>query len=194
MAKDYDASAIEVLSGLEPVRRRPGMYTDTSRPNHLAHEVIDNSVDEAMAGHAKQVSVTINTDGSVTNGYANWLPLLATPAHPSYPSGHSGTINAGFEVLGTPPFTVQDVHRLVGEGAIVAINRAASEAGVSLTEEKRTLVLERFFAKYREVSAEGNGLYPGARELLTTLRARGVKTWPVSAPADSTVTRTRCSW
>lgn len=85
-------------------------------------------------------------------------------------------INAGFEVLGTPPFTVQDVHRLVGEGAIVAINRAASEAGVSLTEEKRTLVLERFFAKYREVSAEGNGLYPGARELLTTLRARGVKT------------------
>jgi topoisomerase IV subunit B len=52
MAKDYDASAIEVLSGLEPVRRRPGMYTDTSRPNHLAHEVIDNSVDEALAGHA----------------------------------------------------------------------------------------------------------------------------------------------
>ena len=48
MAKDYDASAIEVLSGLEPVRRRPGMYTDTSRPNHLAHEVNDNSVDEAL--------------------------------------------------------------------------------------------------------------------------------------------------
>lgn len=85
-------------------------------------------------------------------------------------------INAGFEVMGTPPFTAHDVHRLVGEGAIVAINRAASEAGVSLTEEKRALVLERFFAKYREVSAEGNGLYPGARELLTTLRARGVKT------------------
>jgi phosphoglycolate phosphatase len=85
-------------------------------------------------------------------------------------------INAGFEVMGTPPFTAVDVHRLVGEGAIVAINRAAQEAGVALTDEKRALVLERFFAKYREVSAEGNGLYPGARELLTALRARGVKT------------------
>ena len=65
MAKDYDASAIEVLSGLEPVRRRPGMYTDTSRPNHLAHEVIDNSVDEALAGHAKQIDVILHKDQSV---------------------------------------------------------------------------------------------------------------------------------
>jgi topoisomerase-4 subunit B len=65
MAKDYDASAIEVLSGLEPVRRRPGMYTDTSRPNHLAHEVIDNSVDEALGGHAKQIDVTVFKDGSL---------------------------------------------------------------------------------------------------------------------------------
>ncbi len=65
MAKDYDASAIEVLSGLEPVRRRPGMYTDTSRPNHLAHEVIDNSVDEALGGHAKLIAVTLHKDGSV---------------------------------------------------------------------------------------------------------------------------------
>ena len=65
MAKDYDASAIEVLSGLEPVRRRPGMYTDTSRPNHLAHEVVDNSVDEALAGHAKRIDVTVFKDGSL---------------------------------------------------------------------------------------------------------------------------------
>lgn len=65
MAKDYDASAIEVLSGLEPVRRRPGMYTDTTRPNHLAHEVVDNSVDEALAGHAKQIDVTVFKDGSL---------------------------------------------------------------------------------------------------------------------------------
>jgi topoisomerase-4 subunit B len=65
MAKDYDASAIEVLSGLEPVRRRPGMYTDTSRPNHLAHEVIDNSVDEALAGHAKRIDVMVFKDGSL---------------------------------------------------------------------------------------------------------------------------------
>ena len=55
MAKSYEAADIEVLSGLDPVRRRPGMYTDTSRPNHLAHEVIDNSVDEALAGHARSM-------------------------------------------------------------------------------------------------------------------------------------------
>ena len=65
MGKRYDAADIEVLSGLEPVRRRPGMYTDTSRPNHLAHEVVDNSVDEALAGHCKKIEVTIHTDGSV---------------------------------------------------------------------------------------------------------------------------------
>jgi topoisomerase-4 subunit B len=65
MAKRYDAADIEVLSGLEPVRRRPGMYTDTSRPNHLAHEVIDNSVDEALAGHCKKIEVTLYKDGSL---------------------------------------------------------------------------------------------------------------------------------
>ena len=60
----YNAADIEVLSGLDPVKRRPGMYTDTTRPNHLAQEVIDNSVDEALAGHAKTVSVTLFKDGS----------------------------------------------------------------------------------------------------------------------------------
>jgi topoisomerase-4 subunit B len=65
MNTKYRAEDIEVLTGLEPVRRRPGMYTDTSRPNHLAMEVIDNSVDEALAGHARQVQVTAFNDGSV---------------------------------------------------------------------------------------------------------------------------------
>ena len=65
MAKSYDAKDIEVLSGLEPVRRRPGMYTDTARPNHLAHEVIDNSVDEALAGHCRKIEVTVYKDGSL---------------------------------------------------------------------------------------------------------------------------------
>ncbi len=62
----YNAADIEVLSGLEPVRRRPGMYTDTTRPNHLVQEVVDNSVDEALAGHAKRIDVTVHKDGSVT--------------------------------------------------------------------------------------------------------------------------------
>jgi len=65
MTGSYDASAIEVLSGLDPVRKRPGMYTDTSRPNHLAQEVIDNSVDEALAGHARTIEVTLFADGSL---------------------------------------------------------------------------------------------------------------------------------
>jgi topoisomerase-4 subunit B len=65
MAQSYNASDIEVLSGLDPVRRRPGMYTDTSRPNHLAHEVVDNSVDEALSGHAKRIDVVVYKDGSL---------------------------------------------------------------------------------------------------------------------------------
>jgi len=63
--KSYNAGDIEVLTGLEPVRKRPGMYTQTERPNHLAQEVIDNSVDEALAGHAKTIYVTLYQDGSL---------------------------------------------------------------------------------------------------------------------------------
>ncbi len=63
---DYTAEDIEVLTGLEPVRKHPGMYTDTTRPNHLAQEVIDNSVDEALAGHADEISVILHKNGSVT--------------------------------------------------------------------------------------------------------------------------------
>ena len=65
MSQSYNASDIEVLSGLEPVRRRPGMYTDTTRPNHMAHEVIDNSVDEALGGHCTAIDVTLYKDGSL---------------------------------------------------------------------------------------------------------------------------------
>ena len=63
---NYNAKDIEVLTGLDPVRKRPGMYTDTSRPNHLAQEVIDNSVDEALAGHASRIDVTLHKDGSLS--------------------------------------------------------------------------------------------------------------------------------
>jgi len=65
MSSKYDAASIEVLSGLEPVRKRPGMYTQTERPNHLAQEVIDNSVDEAIAGHATTIDVILSKDGSL---------------------------------------------------------------------------------------------------------------------------------
>ncbi|MFC3025336.1 DNA topoisomerase IV subunit B [Vibrio zhugei] len=65
MTEQYNAGAIEVLNGLEPVRRRPGMYTDTTRPNHLGQEVIDNSVDEALAGYATKVQVILHADQSL---------------------------------------------------------------------------------------------------------------------------------
>lgn len=63
---EYNAESIEVLTGLDPVRKRPGMYTETTRPNHLAQEVIDNSVDEALAGHATKIDVIMHKDGSLT--------------------------------------------------------------------------------------------------------------------------------
>ena len=65
MSSSYNSDSIEVLTGLEPVRKRPGMYTQTERPNHLAQEVIDNSVDEAIAGYATKVAVTLFKDGSL---------------------------------------------------------------------------------------------------------------------------------
>lgn len=80
--RKYSAEAIEVLSGLDPVRRRPGMYTDTTRPNHLAREAIDNSVDEAMAGFASEINVTLYKDGSLEvldNGRG--MPIDKHPEH-----------------------------------------------------------------------------------------------------------------
>ena len=83
---NYTAQSLEVLSGLDPVRRRPGMYTDTTRPNHLAQEVIDNAVDEALAGHANSIDVTVHADGSLSvrdNGRG-----MPVDIHPEY--GQSG--------------------------------------------------------------------------------------------------------
>lgn len=66
MVAKYDAADIEVLTGLDPVRKRPGMYTDTSRPNHCVQEVVDNSVDEAIVGHCGQIDIMLFKDGSVS--------------------------------------------------------------------------------------------------------------------------------
>ncbi len=80
MRKDYNSESIEVLSGLDPVRRRPGMYTDTTRPNHLIQEVLDNSVDEALAGSAREITVTLNKDGSVeVNDDGRGMPVDIHP-------------------------------------------------------------------------------------------------------------------
>ncbi|MEQ5766904.1 DNA topoisomerase IV subunit B [Halomonas sp. H33-56] len=78
----YSASSIEVLSGLEPVRKRPGMYTDTSRPNHLVQEVIDNSVDEALAEHANEIRVVLRDDGGIeVTDNGRGMPIDVHPEH-----------------------------------------------------------------------------------------------------------------
>ena len=80
MSSEYNAAAIEVLTGLDPVKKRPGMYTDTTRPNHLVQEVVDNSVDEAMAGHANSIDVILFKDGSVSvNDNGRGMPVDLHP-------------------------------------------------------------------------------------------------------------------
>ncbi len=80
MSASYDASAIEVLTGLDPVKKRPGMYTDTARPNHLVQEVLDNSVDEAIAGHCSEIKVVLNKNGSITvNDNGRGMPVDKHP-------------------------------------------------------------------------------------------------------------------
>ncbi len=82
MSSQYQAKDIEVLSGLEPVQRRPGMYTDTSRPNHLVQEVIDNSVDEALVKHCKSIEVTLHEDGSIeVSDDGRGMPVDIHPEH-----------------------------------------------------------------------------------------------------------------
>ena len=82
MNKDYSAQSIQVLSGLEPVRRRPGMYTDTTQPNHLVQEVVDNSVDEALAGFATNIEVALHEDGSIeVMDDGRGMPVDVHPEH-----------------------------------------------------------------------------------------------------------------
>ena len=80
MSNTYAAADIEVLTGLEPVRKRPGMYTDTSRPNHLIQEVVDNSVDEAIIGNATKIEVILGKDGSISvNDDGRGMPVDKHP-------------------------------------------------------------------------------------------------------------------
>ncbi len=82
MSNQYDARAIEVLTGLDPVRKRPGMYTDTTRPNHLAQEVIDNSVDEAVSGFATRIDVILHADGALSvRDDGRGMPVDIHPDH-----------------------------------------------------------------------------------------------------------------
>ena len=142
MAKSYQSDAIEVLEGLEPVRKRPGMYTDTTRPNHLAQEVIDNCVDEALAGHASEIQVTLRKDHSMSiSDNGRGMPV---GEHPKFP-GKSAveviltTLHAGGKFSGKAYATSGGLH---GVGASV-VNALSSELHVEIAREK-TLYQQSF--------------------------------------------------
>ena len=82
MKKKYTSSDIEVLKGIEPVQKRPGMYTDTTNPNHLVQELIDNSVDEAISGYCNEIIITLHDDNSISvNDDGRGMPVDLHPKH-----------------------------------------------------------------------------------------------------------------
>ena len=142
---DYDASNIEVLEGLEPVRHRPGMYiggTDDRALHHLAAEILDNSMDEAVAGHASRIDVHLERADRLTirdNGRG-----MPTDEHPKFP-GKSAveviltTLHAGGKFSGKAYATSGGLH---GVGASV-VNALSSDLIVEIARDK-TLYQQRF--------------------------------------------------
>jgi topoisomerase-4 subunit B len=152
MAKKYSAADIEVLSGLEPVRKRPGMYTDTTRPNHLIQEVVDNSVDEAIAGHCKKIDVTIYKDSSIEvidDGRGmpidihpkEKLPgveLILTRLHAGAKfSGQNYEFSGGLHGVGV------SVVNALSEKLVVKVRRNAAEHSMQFASGKRTHKLKK---------------------------------------------------
>jgi len=152
MAKQYSAADIEVLSGLEPVRKRPGMYTDTTRPNHLIQEIVDNSVDEAIAGYCKKIDVTVFKDSSievVDDGRGMpvdihpkekmpGVELILTRLHAGGKfSDQNYEFSGGLHGVGV------SVVNALSEKLIVKVKRAATEHSMEFASGKRTKKLKK---------------------------------------------------
>lgn len=140
---DYNAASIEVLKGLEPVKRRPGMYTDTSRPNHLAQEVIDNSVDEAIAGYSKRIDVVLHKDGSLeVSDDGRGMPI---DEHPEV-KGASGVEVIMLKLHAGAKFSKKDYHFSGGlHGVGVSVVNALSkriEVEIKRDAQKYTIAFE----------------------------------------------------
>ena len=168
----YDASSIEVLEGLEPVRKRPGMYiggTDERALHHLVAEILDNSMDEAVAGHANRIEVELNADYSVTirdNGRG--MPF---DPHPKFP-GKSAlevilcTLHAGGKFSGKAYETSGGLH---GVGASVV--NALSDSMVVQVARDRKLVEQRFSRGIPQGPVQEIGAAPNRRGTTTTFHA-----------------------
>ncbi|MDB2384422.1 DNA topoisomerase IV subunit B [Endozoicomonas sp.] len=173
---DYTAEAIEVLSGLDPVRKRPGMYTDTTRPNHLAQEIIDNSVDEALAGHASTINITLHKDNSLeVSDDGRGMP---TDIHPQH--GISGVeliltrLHAGGKFSNK---NYQFSGGLHGVGVSV-VNALSSRLDVTVKRAGKVLSM-RFKNGYKDAELEQTGTC-GQRNTGTT-----VHFWPDTSYFDS---------
>lgn len=176
MADNYTADAIEVLNGLEPVQRRPGMYTDTTRPNHLLQEVVDNSVDEVMAGHASKIVVTLHEDGSMEvedNGRGMPVDL-----HPQL--GMSGVEVIMTRLHAGGKFSDKNYSFSGGlHGVGVSVVNALSER-VDVTIKRNGIIYQMAFANGdKTVELNENGLVK-KRDTGTTIRF-----WPNAKYFDS---------
>ncbi|XDZ66806.1 DNA topoisomerase IV subunit B [Alphaproteobacteria bacterium LSUCC0684] len=163
-AAEYNAAEIEVLEGLEPVRRRPGMYiggTDTRALHHMAAEILDNSMDETVAGHASRIDVSLNEDGSLTIGdNGRGIP---TDPHPKFPKKSAlevimTTLHAGGKFEGKAYTTSGGLH---GVGASVV--NALSEQMVVDVARNRTLYRQEFSRGVAVTKLEEVGAVPNRR-------------------------------
>src|SRR5574337_1863467 len=151
MSSRYNAADIEVLSGLDPVKRRPGMYTDTTRPNHLVQEVVDNSVDEALAGYASAIEVTLHADGSVSvsddgrgmpvdihpEEHVSGVELIMTRLHAGGKfSGKNYNFSGGLHGVGV------SVVNALSERVEVTVRRHGSEYRMTFAHGEKTSELE----------------------------------------------------
>ena len=161
---DYNASEIEVLEGLEPVRRRPGMYiggTDDRALHHMAAEIIDNSMDETVAGFASRITVSLNEDGSLTVGdNGRGIP---TDPHPKFPNKSAlevimTTLHAGGKFEGKAYSTSGGLH---GVGASV-VNALSTKMIVEVARNK-TLYRQTFARGICQGPLEEVGAAPNRR-------------------------------
>ena len=213
MSSHYDAADIEVLSGLDPVRRRPGMYTDTTRPNHLVQEVVDNAVDEALSGYAKNITVSVHADGSVEVGddgrgmpvdihpeeHVSGVELIMTRLHAGGKfSGKNYNFSGGLHGVGV------SVVNALSERVEVTVRRHGSEYRMSFAHGEKTSELETVGSVPKSRSGTTLRFWPEARyfdspkislgKLKHLLRAKAVLCAGLTVDLHDEASGESCRW